>query len=119
MVRKTPWVRMKIAASLDGQTALTNGTSQWITGDAARADGHAWRARAGAVLTGHRHVLEDDPRLDVRLSRPAPAEAGDRRQPTADATRRPAVRHSRPPIWIYAARREEALAAALEAAARR
>jgi diaminohydroxyphosphoribosylaminopyrimidine deaminase/5-amino-6-(5-phosphoribosylamino)uracil reductase len=61
-----PWVRMKIAASLDGQTALPNGVSQWITGEAARADGHAWRARACAVLTGHGTVIEDDPRLDVR-----------------------------------------------------
>lgn len=67
MVRKTPWVRMKTAASLDGKTALENGSSQWITGEAARADGHAWRARAGAVLTGVGTVLEDDPRLDVRL----------------------------------------------------
>lgn len=68
MVRGTPWVRMKMAASLDGQTALENGQSQWITGEAARADGHAWRARACAVLTGIGTVLEDDPRLDVRLA---------------------------------------------------
>jgi diaminohydroxyphosphoribosylaminopyrimidine deaminase/5-amino-6-(5-phosphoribosylamino)uracil reductase len=68
MVRKIPWVRMKIAASLDGQTALENGASQWITAKAARADGHAWRARACAVLTGIGTVLEDDPRLDVRLT---------------------------------------------------
>lgn len=67
MVRKTPWVRMKIAASLDGQTALENGASQWITSEPARADGHAWRARSCAVLTGIGTVLEDDPRLDVRL----------------------------------------------------
>lgn len=67
MVRAMPWVRMKIAASLDGQTALADGTSQWITADAARADGHGWRARADAVLTGIGTVLEDDPRLDVRL----------------------------------------------------
>jgi diaminohydroxyphosphoribosylaminopyrimidine deaminase/5-amino-6-(5-phosphoribosylamino)uracil reductase len=66
-VRKRPWVRMKIAASLDGRTALENGVSQWITGEAARADGHAWRKRAGAVLTGMGTLLEDDPRLDVRL----------------------------------------------------
>lgn len=66
MERGRPWVRMKIAASLDGRTALENGASQWITGEAARADGHAWRARAGAVLTGIGTVLEDDPRLDVR-----------------------------------------------------
>jgi diaminohydroxyphosphoribosylaminopyrimidine deaminase/5-amino-6-(5-phosphoribosylamino)uracil reductase len=66
MQRQRPWVRMKVAASLDGQTALENGRSQWITSEAARADGHAWRARAGAVLTGIGTVLEDDPRLDVR-----------------------------------------------------
>jgi diaminohydroxyphosphoribosylaminopyrimidine deaminase / 5-amino-6-(5-phosphoribosylamino)uracil reductase len=66
MVRKTPWVRLKVAASLDGQTALGNGSSQWITGQAARADGHAWRARACAVLTGIGTVLQDDPLLDVR-----------------------------------------------------
>jgi diaminohydroxyphosphoribosylaminopyrimidine deaminase / 5-amino-6-(5-phosphoribosylamino)uracil reductase len=66
MVRKTPWVRMKVAASLDGQTALASGASQWITGPVARADGHAWRARACAVLTGIGTVLQDDPLLDVR-----------------------------------------------------
>ncbi|MES2878898.1 MAG: bifunctional diaminohydroxyphosphoribosylaminopyrimidine deaminase/5-amino-6-(5-phosphoribosylamino)uracil reductase RibD [Pseudomonadota bacterium] len=67
MIRKTPWVRMKVAASLDGKTALNNGVSQWITSNAARADGHAWRARACAVLTGIGTVLADNPRLDVRL----------------------------------------------------
>ncbi len=67
MIRQTPWVRMKAAASLDGTTALSNGASQWITGEASRADGHAWRARACAVLTGIGTVLEDDPMLDVRL----------------------------------------------------
>ena len=67
MQRHTPWVRMKIAASVDGQTALENGQSQWITGPQARADGHAWRARSCAVLTGIGTVLEDDPRLDTRL----------------------------------------------------
>lgn len=67
MIRQRPWVRLKVAASLDGRTALDNGASQWITGDAARTDGHAWRKRAGAVLTGIGTVLDDDPRLDVRL----------------------------------------------------
>lgn len=66
MTRGVPWVRMKVAASLDGRTALANGTSQWITGTQARADGHAWRARACAVLTGIGTVLADDPALTVR-----------------------------------------------------
>ena len=66
MVRGTPWVRLKLAASLDGTTALSNGASQWITSRTARADGHAWRARACAVLTGIGTVLDDNPRLDVR-----------------------------------------------------
>ena len=67
MQRARPWVRLKAAVSLDGRTALNNGISQWITGPAARADGHAWRKRAGAVLTGVGTVLDDNPRLDVRL----------------------------------------------------
>ncbi len=66
MIRKTPWVRMKIAASMDGYTALANGVSQWITAEPARIDGHAWRASASAVLTGIGTVLQDDPLLDVR-----------------------------------------------------
>lgn len=67
MQRGRPFVRLKSAISLDGRTALPDGRSQWITGDAARTDGHAWRKRAGAVLTGIGTVLADDPRLDVRL----------------------------------------------------
>ncbi|MEN9539028.1 MAG: hypothetical protein RLZZ126_1263 [Pseudomonadota bacterium] len=66
MLRGLPWVRLKVAASLDGRTALDNGSSQWITSTPARADGHAWRARACVVLTGIGTVLEDNPRLDVR-----------------------------------------------------
>ena len=66
MQRGRPWVRMKIAASLDGRTALANGASRWITGPDARRDGHAWRARACAVLTGIGTVLDDDPQLNVR-----------------------------------------------------
>lgn len=66
MIRQRPWVRMKVAASLDGRTALPDGASQWITGPAARDDGHAWRARACAVLTGIGTVRDDDPRLTVR-----------------------------------------------------
>jgi len=67
VLRQRAWVRVKVAASLDGRTALPDGRSQWITGEAARADGHAWRRRAGAVLTGIGTVRDDDPRLDVRL----------------------------------------------------
>ena len=66
MTRGLPWVRMKIAASLDGKTALSNGQSQWITGPLARADGHHWRAQACAILTGVGTVKEDDPSLNVR-----------------------------------------------------
>ena len=66
--RPRPWVRLKVAASLDGRTALVNGESRWITSPQARADGHAWRARADALLTGIGTVLADDPLLDVRLA---------------------------------------------------
>ena len=66
MTRGRPWVRLKVAASLDGRTGLPSGESQWITGEAARADGHAWRARASAILTGIGTVREDDPRMTVR-----------------------------------------------------
>lgn len=66
MVRGRPWVRLKVAATLDGRTALADGTSQWITGAEARADGHRWRARACALLTGIGTVKADDPRLTVR-----------------------------------------------------
>lgn len=66
MTRGRPWVRMKVAASLDGKTALANGRSQWITSPEARRDGHAFRARACAVLTGIGTVKDDDPQLTVR-----------------------------------------------------
>lgn len=66
MTRGRPWVRLKVAASLDGKTALANGKSQWITGSDARRDGHAFRARACAILTGIGTLRDDDPRLDVR-----------------------------------------------------
>ncbi|WP_338862242.1 bifunctional diaminohydroxyphosphoribosylaminopyrimidine deaminase/5-amino-6-(5-phosphoribosylamino)uracil reductase RibD [Mycetohabitans rhizoxinica] len=66
MTRGVPWVRLKIAATLDGRTALPNGQSQWITSSAARTDGHAWRARACATLTGIGTVREDDPQMTVR-----------------------------------------------------
>jgi hypothetical protein len=66
MTRGRPWLRLKVAASLDGKTALNNGVSQWITGPAARRDAHAWRARSCAVLTGIGTVKDDNPRLTVR-----------------------------------------------------
>lgn len=115
MVRKRPWVRMKVAASLDGKTGLDNGVSQWITAEAARADGHAWRARASAVLTGVGTVLEDNPRLDVRLvetpRQPHLVVVDSHLQTPPDAHLFMAGR----PVWIYAATRNEAKAAALEA----
>ena len=115
MVRKTPWVRLKVAASLDGKTALHNGVSQWITSEPARTDGHAWRARAGAVLTGVGTVLEDDPRLDVRLvetPRQPPLVIVDSRLQTP-----PKARLFMPgrAVWIYAAAHDDAKQAALEA----
>jgi diaminohydroxyphosphoribosylaminopyrimidine deaminase/5-amino-6-(5-phosphoribosylamino)uracil reductase len=66
MARGRPWVRLKAAATLDGRSALADGRSQWITGAEARKDGHHWRARACAVLTGIGSVKADDPRLTVR-----------------------------------------------------
>lgn len=65
-----PWVRLKLAMSLDGRTALANGASQWITCEAAREDVQHWRARSSAILTGIGTMLSDDPRLDVRLPEP-------------------------------------------------
>jgi diaminohydroxyphosphoribosylaminopyrimidine deaminase/5-amino-6-(5-phosphoribosylamino)uracil reductase len=66
MTRGRPWLRLKVAASLDGKTALNNGKSQWITGPDARRDAHAWRARSCAILTGIGTVKDDDPSLTVR-----------------------------------------------------
>jgi diaminohydroxyphosphoribosylaminopyrimidine deaminase/5-amino-6-(5-phosphoribosylamino)uracil reductase len=66
MTRGRPWLRLKVAMSLDGKTALNNGVSQWITGPEARRDAHAWRARSCAVLTGFGTVRDDNPRLNVR-----------------------------------------------------
>jgi len=111
--RGRPWLRLKAAVSLDGRSALENGASQWITGVPARTDGHAFRKRAGAVLTGVGTVLDDDPRLDVRLVDTA-------RQPlrvVVDSRLEtpPAARLLAPPgeVLIYAALPDEARAAAL------
>ena len=115
MLRKTPWVRMKMAASLDGKTALENGISQWITSHAARTDGHAWRARAGAVLTGVGTVLEDDPRLDVReveTPRQPPLVIVDSHLQTPPDAR---LFDTERPIWIYAAKNNANKAALLQA----
>ena len=115
MLRKTPWVRMKIAASLDGKTALPDGTSQWITSEAARTDGHAWRARACAVLTGIGTVLEDNPRLDVRLvdtpRQPIRVLVDSRLQVPLDAH----ILRASTPIYIYAAVQNDAKKSALQA----
>jgi diaminohydroxyphosphoribosylaminopyrimidine deaminase/5-amino-6-(5-phosphoribosylamino)uracil reductase len=115
MVRGLPWVRMKVAATLDGRTALDNGASQWITGAAARADGHAWRARAGAILTGVGTVLEDDPRLDVReveTVRQPPLVVVDSQLQTPSDARLFDV--SDRPVWIYAAQDHPDRAAKLQ-----
>ena len=66
MTRQRPWLRLKIAASLDGKTALANGVSQWIGGPDARRDGHHWRARSCAVMTGIGTLRDDDPKLTAR-----------------------------------------------------
>ena len=73
--RKRPWLRIKLAMSLDGRTALANGESKWITGDAAREDVQRWRARSSAILSGIGTVLADDPRLTARPPMPADADA--------------------------------------------
>ena len=72
--RARPWLRLKLAMSLDGRTALANGESKWITADAARDDVQRWRARSSAILTGSGTVLADDPRLTVRLADAAAVE---------------------------------------------
>jgi len=115
MVRQLPWVRLKVAASLDGKTALDNGTSQWITTEAARTDGHAWRARACAVLTGIGTVLEDDPQLDVRLvatERQPPLVVVDSRLETPLAAR---LFNSQRKVLIYTASNDAGKIQALQA----
>jgi len=116
MLRQTPWVRMKLAASLDGVTALPDGQSQWITASEARTDGHAWRARACAILTGIGTVLRDQPRLDVRLvetpRQPHLVVVDSALQTPPDASIFVAGRR----VFIYAAARNDDKAQALEAA---
>lgn len=115
MVRGRPWVRLKVAASLDGRTALDDGTSQWITSEAARSDGHAWRARAGAILTGIGTVHEDDPQLDVRLvpvRHQPPLVVVDSRLDTPTGARLWAPAR---PVWIYSASADPERTAPLQA----
>ncbi len=115
MQRGRPWLRLKVAASIDGTTALGDGQSQWITSPAARADGHAWRARACAVLTGIGTVLADDPTLNVReLSTP--------RQPVRvivdshlQTPLQARILQSGGPVWIYTAVRDTGREAELSA----
>ena len=115
MAQGVPWMRLKVAASLDGQTALSNGESQWITSSAARQDGHAWRARACAVLTGIGTVLEDDPLLNVRdLDTP--------RQPTLvivdsklETPLNAKLWQTQREVWVYCAQEHTDRKAALEA----
>ncbi len=115
MTQGLPWIRLKVAASLDGQTALTNGESQWITSASARQDGHAWRARSCAVLTGIGTVLEDDPQLNVRdIDTP--------RQPTLvivdsklETPLNARLWHTQREVWIYCATEDTDRKAALKA----
>ena len=114
MQRGRPWVRLKAAISLDGRSALTHGASQWITGPEARADGHAFRKRAGAVLTGVGTVLDDNPRLDVRLVETAMQPLRvivDSRLETPPGSR---ILDAPGQVLIYAATIDEARSAALQ-----
>lgn len=106
MVRGRPWMRMKVAASLDGTSALGDGQSQWITSAQARADGHHWRARACAVLTGIGTVLADDPLMTVRDvptdRQPVRIIVDSRLQTPASAR----MLQGGGPVWIYTATRD-------------
>ncbi|GAB4207698.1 MAG: bifunctional diaminohydroxyphosphoribosylaminopyrimidine deaminase/5-amino-6-(5-phosphoribosylamino)uracil reductase RibD [Tibeticola sp.] len=115
MERGRPWMRLKIAASADGRTALPNGVSQWITSPEARQDGHRWRARACAVLTGVGTVLADDPRLDARgvdAPRQPHAVVLDSQLRTPPSARLFDVPHK---VWIFTASTDPVRRAALEA----
>lgn len=112
MTRGTPWLWLKSASSFDGHTALPDGRSQWITGDAARADGHAWRARACVVLTGIGTVMADNPLLDVRavptLRQPVRAVLD-----TQFIISEQAQLFNGDPVWIFTARADAGKAARL------
>ncbi len=120
-----PWVRVKLAMSIDGRTALANGASRWITGEEARRDVQRWRARSSAVLTGIGTVLADDPRLDVRFestSGGAPTAPVRLRQPVrvvldSDLRTPPSARlfESGGAVWIFTAVEDAARRGALEA----
>jgi diaminohydroxyphosphoribosylaminopyrimidine deaminase/5-amino-6-(5-phosphoribosylamino)uracil reductase len=114
MTQGVPCMRLKVAASLDGQTALSNGVSQWITSAAARQDGHAWRARACAVLTGIGTLLEDDPQLNVR-------DVNTPRQPILvivdsklETPLKAKLWQTQREVWIYCAKADSDRRAALE-----
>ena len=115
MTQGIPWMRLKVAASLDGQTALSNGVSQWITSAAARQDGHAWRARACVVLTGIGTVLEDDPQLNVRdidsPRHPTLVIVDSKLETPLDAK----LWQTQRKVWIYCAKEDADRKAALEA----
>ena len=115
MIQGTPWIRLKVAASLDGQTALSNGVSQWITSAAARQDGHAWRARACVVLTGIGTVLEDDPHLNVRdidtPRQPTLVIVDSKLETPLDAK----LWQTQRKVWIYCAKEDADRKSALEA----
>jgi diaminohydroxyphosphoribosylaminopyrimidine deaminase/5-amino-6-(5-phosphoribosylamino)uracil reductase len=117
MTSGLPWVRMKAAASLDGFTALPNGASQWITGIEARTDGHKWRARACAVLSGIGTVLADNPRLDVHAftvpRQPTLVIVDSQLETPLDAKLWGATSPTRQ-IWIYCATKDMVKATALE-----
>jgi len=102
-----PWVRTKIAASLDGRTALKNGKSQWITSESARQDGHRWRARSCAILTGIGSVRQDDPQLTVRYVETS-------RQPVRividsnlEISPQAKLLQNADPVWIFTAQTDE------------
>ncbi|MBV6305428.1 bifunctional diaminohydroxyphosphoribosylaminopyrimidine deaminase/5-amino-6-(5-phosphoribosylamino)uracil reductase RibD [Candidimonas humi] len=114
MTRRTPWLWLKLAASMDGRSALHNGASQWITGPAARADGHHWRARSCVVLTGSGTVRLDNPQMNVRHvqtpRQPIRAIVDTRLETSEDARILDGG-----PVWIFTCTEDAAKARRLEA----